>query len=236
LKLEIKESKYFTASYIHPCGRKDPNYDQCVVNNTYSALNTMCTKNYDVNVLNNQSILMDKIVIYDTNNLKLYLKDIKILGVCDNLNIRYVHVDPDRLHYDTEIILGKMSINASYDFDIRVLVSLANKGLVTIRPTNDTLLKLNLDLKVATKNAKKEIYVSKVKANINISGIEYVFDESEKELVQLHQAIKSVVDSNTEDIINIVKAALEEKISQIIIYTFNTISRSNYEKLFGENA
>lgn len=101
---------------------------------------------------------------------------------------------------------------------------------------DDTLLKLNLDLKVATKNAKKEIYVSKVKANINISGIEYVFDESEKELVQLHQAIKSVVDSNTEDIINIVKAALEEKISQIIIYTFNTISRSNYEKLFGENA
>ncbi|KYN16236.1 hypothetical protein ALC57_11522 [Trachymyrmex cornetzi] len=196
----------------------------------------MCTKNYDVNVLNNQAILMDKIVIYDTNNLKLYLKDIKILGVCDNLNIKYIHVDPDRLHYDAEIVLGKLRINALYDFDIRVLVPLANKGLVTIKLINDTLLKVNLDLKVATKNEKKEIYASKVKTNINITGMEYVFDESEKELVQLHQAIKSVVDSNTEDIINTVKAAIEEKLSQIIIYVFNTISHSSYEKLFSENA
>ncbi|KYN40092.1 hypothetical protein ALC56_05500 [Trachymyrmex septentrionalis] len=195
----------------------------------------MCTKNYDVNVLNNQSVLMDKIVIFDTNNLKLYLKDIKILGVCDNANIKYIHVDPDRLHYNIELVLRKMRMNASYNFDIRVLVPLANKGLVTIKPTNDAIIKVNLDLKVATKNEKKEIYVSKVKTNINITGIEYTFDESEKDLVQLHQAIKSVVDSNTTDIINIVMAALEEKLSQLIIYIFNTISRSNYEELFEKN-
>ncbi|EGI59297.1 hypothetical protein G5I_12553 [Acromyrmex echinatior] len=196
----------------------------------------MCTKNYDVMFLNNQSILIDKIVIFDTNNLKLSLEDIKILGICDNLNIKYVHVDPDRLHYDGEIVIGKLRINSSYDFNIRVLVPLANKGLVTIKLTNDTLLKINLDLKVATKNEKKEIYASKVKTNINVVGMEYIFDESEKELVHLHQAIKNVVDNNTEDIINIVVAEVEEKISQIIIDAFNTISRSNYEKLFGKNA
>ena len=89
---------------------------------------------------------------------------------------------------------------------------------------------------MATKNEKKEIYASKVKTNINVVGMEYIFDESEKELVQLHQAIKNVIDNNTEDIINIVVAQIEEKISQIIIDTFNTISRSNYDKLFGKNA
>ncbi|KYM94241.1 PREDICTED: uncharacterized protein LOC108781485 [Cyphomyrmex costatus] len=229
---------YVTAeipSYIHPCGLKDPNYDQCIMDNTYSVLDTMC-KTSNINVLMNQSIFMDKINIYDTNNLKLILKDIKIHGVCEDLSIRFVHADSNRLHFDFEAVLEKLKVNATYDFDIHILVPLANKGLVTIKLLNKVLLKINLDLKVATKNEKKEIYALKVKTNLDIAGMEYTFDDSEKELVQLHEAIKNVVESNTNDIINIVKAPIEEKISQIVIYIFNTISHSNYEKLFSENA
>ncbi|TGZ56567.1 Uncharacterized protein DBV15_06350 [Temnothorax longispinosus] len=65
---------------------------------------------------------------------------------------------------------------------------------------DNVLIKVNMNLKVATKGGQKEIYVSKVNTKVKIS-FNYKFDESEKELVQLHQALINVVDSNSKDII-----------------------------------
>jgi len=93
-----------------------------------------------------------------------------------------------------------------------------------------------MDLKVATKNGEKQIYASKVNTNINITEIKYKFDESRKELEQLHQVINNVVDNNLKDIIATIASVIEEKISQIIISIFNKLSHSNYEKLFPDTA
>jgi len=91
-----------------------------------------------------------------------------------------------------------------------------------------------MDLKVATKNGEKQIYVSKVNTNINITEIKYKFDESRKELEQLHQVLSNVADNNIKDIIATIVAVIEEKISQMVISIFNKLSHSNYEKLFPE--
>jgi len=94
-------------------------------------------------------------------------------------------------------------------------------------------MKINVDAKVATKNGEKQIYASKVNTNLNITDIEYKF-ENRKELEQLHQVISNVVDNNKKDIIAMIVPVLEERISQIIISIFNKFSHSNYEKLFPE--
>jgi len=221
-------------SYIRACGRKDSNYDQCIADNLNSVKDKFCTGFPEFNISPIEPVIFDTIVIYDTDNLKLYLRDAKLKGFCDYV-VNSVHTDSDRLQIDFEAVVKQITIDTSYDFDIHVLVSLANKGLVSITADN-ALLKVNMQLKVATKNNEKEIYASKVSSNVNIAAFKYKFDDSEKELLQLHQAISNVVDSNTQDIIDKVRPVIEERISQIIISLFNGISRSNYEKLFPENA
>lgn len=88
---------------------------------------------------------------------------------------------------------------------------------------------------MATENDKKQIYISKVNSKFNVTSFKYKFDESEKELVQLHQALSNVVDSNKNDIINSFMRAVEEKVSQLLISNFN-ITRFNYEKFFPKKA
>ncbi|XP_011879799.1 PREDICTED: uncharacterized protein LOC105568603 [Vollenhovia emeryi] len=219
-------------SYIRVCGRSDPNYDQCIVDNLNAVKYKICTGMPEFNVGPTEPIIIDKIVIYDTDSLKLYLRDAKLSGYCDFV-VNSVHTDPDRLHFVIDITIKHFNMNVLYDFDIHVLVPLANKGLAIITSDN-VLFKLTLDFKVATKNGEKQIYVSKANTNINITSFKYEFDESEKELVQLHQAISNVVDSNSEDIIRSVKSAAEKKISELVILVVNNITRSNYEKLFPE--
>lgn len=95
---------------------------------------------------------------------------------------------------------------------------------------------VNMDLKLATKNSEKKIYVQKVNSNLHIEGFKYEFDESEKELVQLHQAFNNVIENNTKDIINIIIPIFEKKISQLFISNFDSLIHSNYEKFFPEKA
>lgn len=101
---------------------------------------------------------------------------------------------------------------------------------------DNALLTVNMQLKVVTKNNKKEIYASKVSSHIDIAAFKVKFHESEKELVQLHQAMNNIIDGNMQDILDKVVPALEEKTSEKILLNFNGISRSNYEKLFPEHA
>lgn len=89
---------------------------------------------------------------------------------------------------------------------------------------------------MAIKNGEEHVYAAKVNTNINITTIKYDFDESEKDLVQLRQAIRNIVNSNTQDIIDKVKPIIEENISKVIISIVNSIGRSNYKKLFPDKA
>ncbi|XP_012536725.1 uncharacterized protein LOC118646180 [Monomorium pharaonis] len=220
-------------SYIHPCSRKDPNYDQCIVDNLISTREKVCTGMPEFNIPPIEPLLVKKMVIYDTDSLKLHLKDTKIYGFCD-FAVNFVHTNSDRLHIDFELLLKALRLESVYEFDIRILVPLANKGLVTIS-TDNVALRINIDAKVATKNGKKEIYASKINSNLNITDFEYKFDETEKNLVELHQAISNVVDGNKQDILVSVKPAIEKRISETIILLFNNINRFNYEKLFSEH-
>ncbi|XP_071555957.1 uncharacterized protein [Temnothorax nylanderi] len=221
-------------SYIRVCGRKDANYDQCIMENLNSMSEKLCTGMPEFNIPSVEPVVIEKIVIYDTDNLKLSLRDSNISGICDYV-VNSIHTDPDRLHFNFDVTFKHLVARTLYDFDIHILVPLANKGLATITSDNG-LVKVNMDLKVATKGGKKEIYVSKVNAKAKIPFFNYKFDESEKELVQLHQALSNVVDSNSKDIIAKVEPVLEAKISEIIISIFNNMARSNYEILFPEEA
>ena len=44
--------------------------------------------------------------------------------------VNSVQTNPERLHFDIDLIFRQLYLNATYDFDIRLLVRVANKGPV----------------------------------------------------------------------------------------------------------
>ncbi|XP_011631201.1 uncharacterized protein LOC105423224 [Pogonomyrmex barbatus] len=219
-------------SYIHVCGRKDPNYDQCITDNINNIKDKICSGMSEFNILPIEPIIIDKIIIYDTDNLKLSVKDIKINGFCDFV-VNFVHTDSEKLHFNFDVLFKHLFMNATYDFDVRVLVSLANKGLIYIFSDNVSG-KINLDLNVVTKDGKKYIYASKANTNLNIKTYDYKFDDSEKNMVELHKILSDTIKQNEKEIFDKIIPALEEKVSTIIIPLFNNITYSKYEELFPE--
>ncbi|KAG5327777.1 TAKT protein, partial [Pseudoatta argentina] len=226
--------KLFIASYIHVCGRNDPNYDQCIVNTINNINSKICTGMPELNVASAEPMNIDEIIIYNTDNLKLSVKESKIRGFC-NFVINSLQVSSDKRHFDLDFVLKHLDMESVYDFDMRVLVPVANKGQVHVSADN-LEAKIIIDFKEETKNGKTEIYASKVKTILNVKTFKYEFDDSEKNLVQLHEALTNIINENEKDIIIKVKPALEEAVSKLIITVVNNVVRSRFEQLFPNKA
>ncbi|XP_039306778.1 uncharacterized protein LOC113003879 [Solenopsis invicta] len=218
-------------SYIRVCGRKNPDYNQCIAENLNSVKDKVCEGFPEFNVSPGAPLTVKKAVIYDTKELKLYLQDVVITRFCDYV-ISSVHVDSDRLHFSFNVTFNNLTINALYNFDIHILVPVVHEGPVNIQA--NVSLQIDIDAKVVTKNNKKEIYAAKVKENIFNIDFEYTFLETGKELRQLHQVLTNVVDSSKKDVVRTIKPIIEQKFAQLVLLIFNGIARSNYEKLFPE--
>ncbi|XP_036144201.1 uncharacterized protein LOC105839958 isoform X1 [Monomorium pharaonis] len=187
-------------SFIHPCGRKDPNYSQCFVDNVNSVTKKICTFGLpEFNLPPQEPIIIDKVVIYDTDNLKLSLKDVNVRGFC-NLTVTSHYASPDRRHLEFNFTLKNLTTDSVYNFDIRLLVSLANEGLIHVT-SDDVDGKVTMDLKEVIKNGKKQIYASKVNTIFKINKFNYEFDISEKNLAQLHEALSKIIKENENEIL-----------------------------------
>ena len=85
----------------------------------------------ELNVAPIEPMNIDEIIIYNTDNLKLNVKESKIRGFCDFV-INSLQVSSDKLHFDFDFVLKHLDMESVYNFDMRVLVPLANKGLVHV--------------------------------------------------------------------------------------------------------
>ncbi|XP_024893348.1 uncharacterized protein LOC112468416 [Temnothorax curvispinosus] len=217
-------------SYLHACSHKDTNYNQCIANSIDSVKDKVCAGFPEINIPPGEPLTIDKIVIFDANNIKLYLKDAKIYGLCDFV-VNSVNADFEKLHFDIDLSLRHIYTNVTYDFDIHLLVPIGHKGPAEV--TSDNLgLKVGLDLKVLTRNDKKYIFASKATAKCDIKSFKYKFIEDKKELADLHKILDDVVAKDTKEVIKAVSAAFEEKLSRFVISMFNDIAFSRYEELF----
>lgn len=85
----------------------------------------------ELDIPSNDPIVFDVLVIADEPNNKLYMRDVKVSGLCD-FTINFFHGDFDKFHFDARISFGKVQVNGTYDFDVRILVPIAHKGQVYI--------------------------------------------------------------------------------------------------------
>ncbi|KYN02902.1 hypothetical protein ALC62_06301 [Cyphomyrmex costatus] len=222
---------FFTASYIHVCGRKDPNLDKCIVNSIYDLKEPICKGIPELNSPPLVPFSVEKITISDTNNAKLYLKDTQITGLCDFI-INSFHIDIDKLHFNMELLFKHVNLNGTYDFDIKVLVPFVHKGPVYLT-ADDVGAKVEVDMKLVTKNDKRYMYLSKINLKLNFKKLGYVFDLNENESAQLNEIISNFFGSNEEEFINKVKPSIEAEVSKQILHLANNIVKQfTFDELF----
>lgn len=113
------------------CGRKDPKLDQCILENIDNIKDKICEGIPELDVQPSNPFLLDKLVISDTSNTKIAIKDTKVSGLCD-FEIKFLHADIDKLHFDVNLLFRRINLNATYDFNVRLLVPIVQTGLVYI--------------------------------------------------------------------------------------------------------
>jgi len=127
----VHDLQFLTASYIHVCGRKDPNLDQCIVNNIENLKDKLCEGIPELNIQSVNPLVLDKLTIYDTSNTKLYVKDVQVTGLCDFV-VNFLHIDIDKFHFDVDLLFKQIQINGTYDLNMQLLVPIIHKAKVYV--------------------------------------------------------------------------------------------------------
>jgi len=122
---------FLAASYIHVCGRRDPNLDQCIVDSVKNMKSKMCAGIPELSVPSIDPVNIKKITILDSPSSKLYLRDITIVGLCD-YDVSFFHIDLEQNHFDINMLFKHIEINVTYDLSMHILVPIAQKGKALI--------------------------------------------------------------------------------------------------------
>ncbi|KYN02901.1 hypothetical protein ALC62_06300 [Cyphomyrmex costatus] len=218
-------------SFINVCGRKNPNLNKCILDNIDNIKDKICEGIPELDVLPNNPLVIEKLIISDTPNSKISLQNVKVTGICDFV-VKYLHSDLEKLHFDVELLFRRLQLNATYDFDIRLLVPIVNKGPVYIT-TNNVEAKVNLDMKVVTKNGKRYVYLAKMKINLDVKGYTAEYGLNNAEQNRLNEVISNFIGNNQEEVIAVFKPALEETIvKRILLLSNNIVKHFTLEELF----
>ncbi|XP_012222816.1 putative beta-carotene-binding protein isoform X2 [Linepithema humile] len=176
-----------------------------------------------------EPLRLPKLILSETNNIKLYIDDLEVLGIC-GYTLNDVHVDLDKLTLKLNATLNNIFFNSTYDFDIRIMVAIATKGQLSFT-ANYLNLNLLCDLKMATKSGKKYLYMSKVTTNLEIEGFKTKFENDKSN--QLQEIIANFIGNNEKEILTTFTPALEEAISKFVLSTANNIMKHfTYDELF----
>lgn len=113
------------------CGRRNPNIDKCILDNIENLKGKICAGIPELDVPSNDPLYLDKLTIADSNNVKLYVKNSAVSGLCD-FDIKNFTMDLDTLRFNIKISFNRIYMNTTYDFNIRILVPIGYQGKVYI--------------------------------------------------------------------------------------------------------
>lgn len=119
----------FIASYIHVCGRRDPKIEQCILNSISNMKSKFCKGIPELDVPSIDPLIIDKLVLFDTNIIKIYATNIQIENIC-NSNITYLHIDD--LNFDIDLTFDQIRINTTYNMDLRFTIPMQFKGRLNL--------------------------------------------------------------------------------------------------------
>ncbi|KAL6255415.1 hypothetical protein P5V15_013750 [Pogonomyrmex californicus] len=218
-------------SYIHVCGLKNPNFDQCILENVENLKGKICEGIPELDIESNNPFYLDKLTIFNLSMITLFVENTQVTGLCDFV-INFLHVEMDKMHFDVDLLFKRIQINATYDLNIRLLVPIASRGKVYIT-TDNVGANVSVDMGLTIRHGKTYSFVSQIKINLDIKGYDIEFALNEEQLSQLREIITNFIGKNQQEVIKTFKPSLEEAISKRIISLSNNILKHfTYEELY----
>ncbi|EFN85085.1 hypothetical protein EAI_14880 [Harpegnathos saltator] len=221
------------ASYIHVCGRKDPNPGDCILRNVENLKSKICEGIPELSVEPLEPLYIDKIDVISADNVKIFFADVYISHLC-NFEVKYFHSDLEKKHFDVNLLFKRIDINMTHNMNITKLFGLTVdlKGKEIHITSDNVLAKAGIDLNVVNKNDK--VYVSNINLDIDIK--EYEADPSsysKEESILTYGVGNSFIGNNQPQMLMVLKPVLEDAVSKQIFRLANAIVKQfTYDELF----
>lgn len=101
------------------------------MDNIKNVKSKICKGLPELNIPSLDPFILDELILSDTSNTKIYIRNAQVTGLCE-FNVTYLHTDFEKFHFDIDLVFNQIRVNATYDFDIRLLIPIAYKGQLYI--------------------------------------------------------------------------------------------------------
>ncbi|XP_032681479.1 juvenile hormone-binding protein-like [Odontomachus brunneus] len=223
-------------SYIHVCGRRNPNIDECILKNVENLKSKICEGIPELSVKPIEPMHIKRIEVFNADNSKLFLNDMYITGLC-NYDIKFFHMNFEKLHFDVDLEFKRINISTIYDLNANIIVNIAMKGPIHIT-TDNVSAKAGIDLNVTNKDGKEHVYVSNMNLDLDIKGYEVDLSSfSDTQLNQMRKIGETFAIQSRQEIIKVIKPIIEKIVIKHILNFSNEIVKNfTFDELFPDRA
>ncbi|XP_029169665.1 uncharacterized protein LOC114939524 [Nylanderia fulva] len=219
-------------SYINVCGRKNPNLNKCILDNIENLRSKICNGLTELNLPPLEPLNIERLVISDSPQNKIYLNDVKISGLCD-FQVQAFNADlNDKYDFDFKLHFNRIYLNGTYDINVQILVPIVHKAPIYLT-ADDVKLHALLHSKMVTKGGKNRLYISELEPHIEMNGYDIKYGLTAEEQTELSRAVSDLISNNQEEFAQRFLPSLEEAVAKWMINIFNSFFKTfTYDELF----
>ncbi|XP_076644823.1 uncharacterized protein LOC143354535 [Halictus rubicundus] len=217
-------------SYLHICGIRNPNLDQCIINSVNDLAGTLRNGIPELNIPPSEPFIMEKVKLADLPNFKAYGMNIKVFGL-PSYHINSLHMDLEKQQVDLDLHFAEIKMNADYKVSARILVPIEGEGPITLTSSN-VGAKVRMNYQLVERKGKKYMYFSSMTTKLDIKDFKSKL-ESRNFDKTIQEAINQAFGNSHKEIIETSGPNIESAISEKCLQMANNLcQRYPYDELF----
>lgn len=122
---------WFPASYIHVCGAKNPNLNQCIINSVNALAPVLEVGIPELNIPPANPFEIETLPLADLPNFKAIGHNIKVYGL-STYKIKSLQVDLENQYLTIDLQFDDIHMLADYDLEARILIPIQGKGPISM--------------------------------------------------------------------------------------------------------
>lgn len=219
-------------SYIHVCGRKNPDLEKCIIESLTTFRDKLKVGIPEYDVPSAEPMKLGHIQLLDSPSLKATADNVDIHGIT-NFKANSVSVDFDKMVVQFEVFFEKLMFEANYDIVVRILIPVNGRGFIRI-DGRDMTAKVTLNYILAERKGKQYMYFPSVATKLKITDFASTLDNANSTVMT---AVSQALGGSHEEILQTFTPALERVVSEKILLYGNAIVRHfPFDELFPDRA
>lgn len=120
----------FAAPYIHICGIKNPNLDDCIIKSVDGLSKKLASGISELNVPPTDPMVIGDMTLIDSENFKAIGSDVRLSGLL-TYHINSMHLDLEKRQVDIDLNLAEAKIDGNYNISAKILIPINGRGPLT---------------------------------------------------------------------------------------------------------